>query len=445
MLSFLKKLRSDKRGNVLFIASAAFPLLVGAAGLATDTIQWTLWKRQLQRAADSAALAGVYQRVQAGDLTAVQNAVARDLTINNHTNIGLLATYPKVDLPANSGDLQDQVHVQLALQKRLVFSSMFMSTPPTITANATAASVPAAGDACVNARETSGSKTGINITGNAGIYMPDCVMYSNSPASNSAAAGGSSNVTADSVATVGGVQQSNNWHVSAYRPYSPPVADPFADVTPDPADMKCAVEATTKKGVTTYTPLAADENTDYANAKDINGDPANCFTSLSIGSNKSNLHDLPAGPLYINGGDVFIQGDLTATSGTTIVLTNKDASSPIGQFKVNADSNINLTAPTTGDFQGIAVYQDRRATDSSPGNKINGNSGSVITGALYFPSQELDYNGSGNTTAVCTMFVARRINFSGNSTTTNKFKTLADCSDEGLPSGGAVRMVRLVA
>jgi hypothetical protein len=43
------------------------------------------------------------------------------------------------------------------------------------------------------------------------------------------------------------------------------------------------------------------------------------------------------------------------------------------------------------------------------------------------------------------MFVARRVNFSGNSTTTNKFKKLADCSAEGLPGGtNATRMVRLV-
>ena len=97
-------------------------------------------------------------------------------------------------------------------------------------------------------------------------------------------------------------------------------------------------------------------------------------------------------------------------------------------------------------FRGIAVYQDRRATDSSPGNKINGNSNSTITGVLYFPSQELDYNGTGNTTAVCTMFIGRRLKFSGNSATSNKFKRMADCGAEGLPSGGGtIRIIRLVA
>ena len=65
MRKLFKKLWSNDRGNALIIAGAALPMLVGAAGLATDTIQWALWKRQLQRAADSAALAGVHSIVQA--------------------------------------------------------------------------------------------------------------------------------------------------------------------------------------------------------------------------------------------------------------------------------------------------------------------------------------------------------------------------------------------
>ena len=43
------------------------------------------------------------------------------------------------------------------------------------------------------------------------------------------------------------------------------------------------------------------------------------------------------------------------------------------------------------------------------------------------------------------MFVARRLTFSGNGTTSNKFKKLADCSAFGLPSGSSYQMVRLVA
>src|SRR4051812_33278601 len=98
MISFFKRLHQDRRGNVLVIAAAAMPLLVGSAGMATDTIQWTLWKRELQRAADSAAIAGVYTRVQTNTQTAVEAAVSTDLTINNHSFAAMKSGYPTVEL-----------------------------------------------------------------------------------------------------------------------------------------------------------------------------------------------------------------------------------------------------------------------------------------------------------------------------------------------------------
>ncbi len=86
------------------IAGAALPLVVGAAGLATDTIQWTLWKRQLQRAADSAAIAGVYDRSSTPDgaTTTVATTVAHDTTLNLHTWMALKNGYPVVTFPADS-------------------------------------------------------------------------------------------------------------------------------------------------------------------------------------------------------------------------------------------------------------------------------------------------------------------------------------------------------
>ncbi|HWJ59511.1 MAG TPA: Tad domain-containing protein [Sphingomicrobium sp.] len=430
MIAFIRKLIKDRRGNALAIACASMPLVVGAAGLAVDTIQWTLWKRQLQRAADSAAIAGVYDRSSSGGSTAtVPATVSHDTELNLHTWMALKSGYPDVSYPTDTSVMQYQVEVKLGVQQSLPFSSLFVSTAPTIIATARAASVPAGGDACINARETSASKTGVNITGNAAIYMPDCVIYSNSPSTNSAAAGGSSSVTAEAVAGVGGIQESNNWKVQSYRPYSPAIDDPFANVQVDTTQMKC------------YS-AEADDKTDWAAAKAAG---YNCWSSMKSGSNKS--IDVPAdfGPIYINGGDITLQGDFNCT-GCTLVLTNSDPlSNTIGQIKSNAGANNNITAPTSGTFKGIAIYQDRRASDSTPGNKINGNSGSIIQGALYFPKSELDYNGSGTTDAICTMFVARRVNFSGNSATSNKFKKMADCGAYGLPSGGATRMVRLVA
>jgi Flp pilus assembly protein TadG len=480
MISFFRKLWKNKRGNAIVIAAACLPMIVGAAGLASDTIQWTLWKRQLQRAADSAAIAGVYDREAAnGATTSTATAVSHDLTLNLHTWMSLQTGYPQVTYPADAGVMQNQVHVVLAIQRRLPFSSMFMTAAPVITASSTAASIPAGGNACIEALDPNAGNA-IYFSGNAAIYMPDCDAFSNSAAVNSAAAKGSSDVTANSVGGVGGIAHSSNFHVTSYRPYSPALRDPFAGISPDPSDMHCATTKTyttttvtvvdtpeqghwetkhkkqvwvvdapavTHQETTTVvanTPMQLTESTDMAHATDANGNPANCYTSLSV--SPSGSLTLPAGfsgPLYINGGNVDFKGNFTCAS-CAIVLTNKDAASPIGNITANATANINITAPTSGTYQGIAIYQDRRATDCDNCNKINGNSGSIITGAIYFPSQELQYNGTGNTTAQCTMFVARRVTFTGNSGTSNKFKDLADCSTEGLPGNSTQRMVRLV-
>jgi len=136
-----KRLWKDRRGNVLAITAATLPLVIGAAGLATDTIQWVLWKRQLQRAADSGALAGVHTIVRdEGSRSNVSSDVERDQTINNH--VGITGTIV-VRQPQSGAYASDPyaVEVVLTVQKTLGFSSLFLSTPPTITATAIASVV----------------------------------------------------------------------------------------------------------------------------------------------------------------------------------------------------------------------------------------------------------------------------------------------------------------
>lgn len=449
MIGFIRKLFRDSRGNALAITAAAMPLVIGAAGLANDTIQWTLWKRQLQRAADSAALAGVYERVNSNSTSNVLSTVQHDTTLNMHNWMSLLSGYPTAQFDSNcpvgagASSMNNRVCVELRIQQRLTFSSMFMSNPPVIIAKATAASIQYGGEPCFFAKEP-GTATGLNYTGNAAIEAPDCDGFSNASGTNTSVAKGSADVKLNSIGGVGGIQQSNNFHVNAYRPYSPAITDPFENVNPNTSEMKCAGHWETRGRNTRWVEDALTDGTDMSAARDINGDPANCWTSMNVGSNTTLTVPANFGPIYLNGGDATIQGNLSC-SACTLVLTNKDASTPIGNIKANAGANINMTPPLDGTFKGIAIYQDRRAADCNVCNKINGHSGSIIQGAIYFPSQELEYNGTGTTSAQCTMFIARRLNFSGNSATSNKFKKLADCSAFGLPNAATQTMVRLVA
>ena len=441
MISFVKRLRKSEKGSTLVIVGGALPLLVGAAGLATDTIQWALWKRQLQRAADSAAIAGVYTRVKNDDQTAVEGAVSDDLELNQHTGIALLSE-EDVQLPADDGDKEDQVSVALEIQKSLPFSSMFMTSAPIIRANATAASVPGTDEYCVITLEKSATKTGITIGGNTKIKM-SCGMISNSPSSNSALSNGnSSSVEATVIAAVGGVQASTAWNVGKYDPYTTAAEDPYGAIDPTATEMAhCAAN-----------PPSAPSNGTIAGTNDL------CYSDITQ-NNKTDVLDLGADrTIYITGknantaGSVNIHGTVKCER-CTIVLTNKaipNATAKIGTFDMQSDGQLQISAPKDAaeKYKGIAVFQDRRATDTngtgSP-NTFNGGGSQVIQGALYFPSQSVTYNGSGTATAVCTRFVTRRIIFSGNSSAENQFEKGSKSGEYGLDGVEGGRLVRLVA
>jgi Flp pilus assembly protein TadG len=429
MRKLFNKLWNNDRGNMIVIAAAALPLLIGSAGLATDTIQWALWKRQLQRAADSAAIAGVYDRfANSGASTNTGTAVDHDLSLNQHTGMTLESGYPAVTYPANSGNNKNQVRVVLAVQKSLSFSSMFLTTAPVITATAQAAGVEVSGDFCVLSLQEN-SKTGIQATGNASISM-DCGMMTNSTATNAAAGQGSASVTATTIAAAGGIQQSNNWTVQSYQPYSPQLDDPYASLDPSAADGDFDHCSANPPGLTVN------------NGNDglvVSG--GDCYGSLSVQSNRTLT--LKDGTYVIDGGSVNIQGILNLTNASS--ATN----ATIGTIDMNSSGQINATAPTSGKWAGMALYQDRRAVDNSPTgniqanspNKINGNSTNKIKGVIYFPSQQITYNGTGTGSATCTQFVAKRIYWSGNSGLNNFTK---NCPGSGIQAINAPLKVRLV-
>ena len=437
MRNIFREIWEDKRGNSLIIAAAALPLLLGSAGLATDTIQWALWKRQLQRAADSAAIAGVYDRsANEGATDNTEEAVDHDLTLNNPLDTTKFPLAEKiVTFPANSGNRQNQVRVVLAVQRPLSFSSMFMTNPPVIRTTAQAAAVSTEGEFCVLSLQNNG-KTGIQATGSASITM-DCGMMTNSVSTNAAAGQGSSVITATTLAAAGGIQQSAQWQVTSYQPYSPALEDPYADLAPDSSDTSNCSESPPSLGVNNGN-------------SGLVVDGGACYSSISVNSNRTLT--LQNGVYFVHGGGVNIQGTLNLIN-ATIVLSNKDLASTtatIGTFDANASGQINATAPTTGKWAGMAIYQDRRATDNSPTgninasspNRINGNSTNKIRGVVYFPNQQLTYNGNGTGSATCTQFVAKRIYWSGNAGINNFTK---NCNMHGMQPIMAPLKVRLVA
>lgn len=405
MIAFMKSLWRDKRGNALVIAAAALPLVLGSAGLASDTIEWALWKRQLQRAADSAAMAGVYAKVQGLNYTSAPTytaAITTDLAHNNH--VGITTVVTPSNPPPNGSYSSDAmaVRVTLAVQKRLSFSSLFLATPPTIRASATATIVPS-GQYCVVSLENT-SVTGINATGSTDVNL-GCGMITNSTSLNAAVATGSSEVIASPIAAVGGIPASNNWGPgTTLQPFTIAQDDPFAAVTP-PIGQSCNGNTNVANNATATLGTAG---------------TVTCVGSLNIAGTAT-----LRGTIYVDGGSVTIGTQARVTCDQcTIVLTNHDSSptATIGNFEVTGSPEMHWTAPTSGTFKGILIYQDRRALDGTSNNRMNklrGSSSSYFEGAFYFPRQQLEFTGATGMNTNCLQLVSRRVVFTGNSAISN--------------------------
>lgn len=397
----LSELFADTRGNMLVFSTFALPVVIGATGLGVDSIQWTLSQKQMQRMADSAALAGSYAKAQGGNYqTSAQASLTRDnlLTMNQTPVIESAPT-----AGAYTGDAR-AVRVVLKTNNVMPFSSLFIANPPMITVEATAATL-SNGEYCVISLEQA-AVYGITMSGSAIVDL-GCGMATNSPAASAVYAGGSSSINASPVAAVGGVPASSNYTPgTVLQPYSLKQPDPYKDLS-DPV---------------TPNPCWNDPNV-KPNSPTVTLSPG-CYKGMTLGGSAI----LSPGTYYIDGkfgGLKFgAQANVIAT-GVTFVLTSSTADSnpsSIAQVDMNGGAHIELTAPSTGTYAGLIMYQDRRATNTN-GNKINGDSTSKYEGAFYFAAQGVEFQGNSTMDTKCIQFITRRITFTGNTGIQNQCDT----------------------
>lgn len=432
MIRFLRKLWKDRRGNALVIAGAALPVLVGAAGLATDTIQWTLWKRQLQRAADSAALAAAYGEAQGQTETSgtcsssATPAVYYDLTQNNHVGI---TTSCSVTTPVTWNVTSDSkaVRVTLSAQKVLGFSSLFLSTAPTVSVSATATLV-SSGSYCLVALDNT-SSSGITIGGNSTANL-GCGAISDSTSSSSSVGtnGTSYSFVADPVAAVGGMPSSITGS-SNLQPYHIAEPDPFAGLysTTVPSEMSC-------------------KNFNSQIYKQTGGNSGNKSYYLSAGCYNSfnpsggGTYYLDPGTYYLNSTDFSPGGGVTMIgSGVTIILTGTTP----GSINLDGNETIQLSAPTSGTYAKMLFIQSSSATTNNL-NKINGTSTSYFDGAIYEPTGQIQFNGTSSAMTQCAMVVGWTETFNGDTNLQNSLTRpdgTACTANQTVPAYG----VRLVA
>lgn len=400
-----RRLKSSEAGNVLVLTAMALPALLGAGGLAMDTIQWTLMQRQMQREADSAALAGAYAKAQGSDaVVAAKASLARDALLK-------LTETPEINPYAAYAGSNSAVKVALTTKSTLPFSSLFLPQGTTIKAEATAASL-TNGQFCVVSLEGDNYNGAIAVQGSARVTM-GCGFATNAKGSSALTATGSSWVDAKFVAAVGGLKASskNIDPNTVLIPYSIPQQDPLRSLPtpsslPSPCTAKLDVASNTTKS---FSP--------------------GCYQGGTI---QGQAYFSP-GLYYIDGGVLKINAGAVVTgTGVTFILTSRTAATnpkSIATLDMNGGATVKLTAPspdtcssTSCPYADVLFYQDRRAVlpSGNSANVINGNSSSTLQGAIYFPSQVVSFSGDSGMKTDCIQILARRVAFSGNSTIVNE-------------------------
>lgn len=393
----LRSLIANRSGNVMMLAALCMPLMIGAAGLASDTVSWALVKRQLQRKADSAALAGAYALAQGRQAS---DAAQHDLTIANDVQLSATAVIATPTSGTYAGNAK-AVQVTLASTPVLPFSRMFMAAAPTLRATATAAAL-TNGSYCVTALNP-GTNWGINLQGNSFVDL-SCGMATNSTSPTGAiSAGGSSSINASPVAAVGYIPASGNFASgTVINSYAVPQRDPFIALPTPSVPSGCSSMLNSSPNST----ISVSNPTGVA-----------CYQGMNL---KGTVTFDP-GIYYIDGSSFTTGSQAVVTGyGVTFILTSSIASSSgtsVATLNLGAGSTLNLTATTSGTYGGILFYQDRRA--SGYVNGAGGNASSTFQGAFYFPSEELDFNGTAGMNTNCVQMVASTIQFIGNASITN--------------------------
>lgn len=385
----IRPLRRDERGNVLLLTAMSMPIIIGGAGFGVDTAQWYLWKRELQTAVDAAALSGAYTLAQKGTTGAYKVRAEEELQKNVDT--ASLAS-KSVALANWNGGVNNAVYVTASTSRALPFSSMLIGSAPTMVAEATAAPIADGGRHCMISLDD-GTDTGVSVGGNALLEL-NCGIGARGRGEEAIKFYGSSQVKASPITAAGGIvaAEKNLIGTSTIRPYSLSPKNPFANFTPTTNTTPRVYDGGNGQSTVTLQPGT------YSGGMDLKGSAV-----------------LSAGTYVIDGGCLCANAKESLTgSGVTIILKNG------ATIDINGSSDINLSAPTTGQNAGILIYEDAATAGTTERtSKINGNSKLHLGGAIYLPKQTMQMNGNTEPTTTCLLLASKKIDVSGNASIKN--------------------------
>jgi hypothetical protein len=106
----------------------------------------------------------------------------------------------------------------------------------------------------------------------------------------------------------------------------------------------------------------------------------------------------------------FSTGANSTVTGTGVFMFFRDNC----DVSITGNGSVNLSAPTSGTYKGVLMYQDRADTTTS---SLTGGSGQQLAGIIYFPAALLHYTGgsSSSINSPAATIIAYNLQLGGNS------------------------------
>lgn len=426
--------RIRESGQTLVLYTLGLSVVFGMVGLVSDVGYMYYRKQNAQAAAQAAALASVKAAFTAtsGSFTCgtgSTNAICNSnypcpTTISGYgsNNAEVACLYAanngysgsSVWLEANTGNIKGVrttyytvAHVKETLP--LLFSAVLGAKNSIVVARSIAAYTPGSGGGCIYALDSQTADVGTLTTSGTASLTTGCGVWVDGPNANAANLNGGGSITVSGgqkVQIVGGYSCAGG---------STGCISPAPSLGVDSqGDPMAGLPAPTIPATCTN-PTWNGQSGTFSNPS---GGTIKICGDLNI--NAHNQFTFPPGTYVFsgcnNGGNqgFSVSGNATVT-GTGVFFYFTDNCSA----QVTGGTSINLTAPTSGTYTGVLMYEDPNDGATSPG--LYGCTTLLLNGVVYFPADNLQYAG-GSTQAgqsQALSIIAWQIKLTGNSVIQN--------------------------
>lgn len=375
-------LSADSRGSISILMAFALTALIGAAALGVEASLWLMTRHTLQNASDTAVLAASMNGQSNYDTEA--RAVVALYGITDGTN-GVTVTPSNTAVCPTGGNNCYSVTVTRAVPLFLAqvvgyMGDVVVNGQGSVALAATSVASRAT-EYCVLALASSGAE-GIHTNGAPKANLAGCNVMSNTSATCNG-----HNLNAD----IGDAHGTNTNCGTVENSNTSVVSDPYSQYARQIPSNNCTVypQKPSRRGTQLPASNLWSGNYSTVGTQTVCGD-LQLTGNVTLTGSGSILLVIVNGQLDLNG------YTLQTAPGTTLTVVFTGSSSGGYTHAPTGSGTLDIAAPTSGPWAGVAIYQDPSLTSgvdiSAAGNSPTWD----ITGLVYLPHASVTFSGAVN-------------------------------------------------